>query len=638
VNILKVILVNPLDARWVYGLYFAAKGIEGMKELSTEELSRYEAELEKLPIGSISCKRIAGKSRYYRQWVEDGRTKSVYLKESEVEDVRRQIERRRELVRLLRQYGVVKKRHAIRDSTIKTGRELSDWADFVSGWDFRDVFPDIVKFLRWPAESKVLIVFGIRRTGKTTMLQQAVRALTREEFAKAAYMKVRAGDTLETMDDRLSRLHGRGVRYVFIDEVTLMDDFIDGASLFSDVYAPMGMKIVLSGTDSLGFRMSIDQELFDRAYMLHTSFVPFREYSRLLKIEDIDEYISYGGLLKRGEKNLDDPLANEPDASFRDEESTRRYIDTAIARNIQHSLACCRDGRYFGALRELYDKDELTNAINRVIEDMNHEFLASVLSRPFKSSDLGIASRQLMTDRVAERRRRLDRMLDKGEVTKELMRYLDIRNSTSLRVRVSNEHAVAIKAYLKKLDLIRDCPVRRLRGDSVEDGVRVLFSQPGMRFCQAEALVRAMLKDSSFAEESPEEQAYVTGRILDDVRGRMLEDIVLMETLAVMPRPREIFSGREVFKLQFESGEFDMVVRDLDTQTCELFEVKHSKERADEQFRHLVDADLVLRTEKAFGKVSSRTVLYRGEDFDHSDGIAYRNVETYLKNLRLRTI
>ena len=412
-----------------------------------------------------------------------------------------------------------------------------------------------------------------------------------------------------------------------------MDDFIDGASLFSDVYAPMGMKIVLSGTDSLGFRMSIDQELFDRAYMLHTSFVPFREYSRLLKIDDIDEYISYGGLLKRGEKNLDDPLANEPDASFRDEESTRRYIDTAIARNIQHSLACCRDGRYFGVLRELYEKDELTNAINRVIEDMNHEFLASVLSRPFSSSDLGAASRQLMTDRVAERRRRLDRMLDRGAVTKELMRYLDIRNSTSLSVRVSDEHAAAIKAYLGKLDLIRDCPVRRLRDDSVEEGVRVLFSQPGMRFCQAEALVRAMMKDSSFASEPPEEQEYVTGRVLDDVRGRMLEDIVLMETLAVTPRPREIFSGREVFKLQFESGEFDMVVRNLDTRTCELFEVKHSRERVDEQFRHLVDANLVSRTEKAFGKVSSRIVLYRGEDFDHPAGVAYRNVETYLKNL-----
>ena len=607
------------------------------KNLSDKQVSQYREELASLPIGSISRKKIAGKTRYYRQWVEEGRTKSVYLKASEVEIVRAQIERRRELVKLLRPYGVSGRRAISRDVAIKTGRELSDWADFVSGWDFRDVFPDIVKFLRWPAESKVLIVFGIRRTGKTTMLQQAVRALTREEFSKAAYIKVRTGDTLETMDDRLSRLHGKGVRYVFIDEVTLMDDFIDGASLFSDVYAPMGMKIVLSGTDSLGFRMSIDQELFDRAYMLHTTFIPFREYSRLLRIDDIDEYLSYGGLLRRGEKNLDDPLANEPDASFRDEESTRRYIDTAIARNIQHSLACCRDGRYFGVLRELYEKNELTNVINRVIEDMNHEFLASVLARPFKSSDLGVVSRQLMTDREVSRRRRLDRMLDKGAVTKELMCYLEIRNADTLKVCISDAHAQAVKAYLKRLDLVVDCPVRMLRGESVEEGVRAIFSQPGMRFCQAEALVRAMMKDVSFAAESSAEQEYVTGRVLDDVRGRMLEDIVLLETLEVSPRPREIFSGKEVFKLQFESGEFDMVVRDLDMRTCELFEVKHTRERVDEQFRHLVDAALLSRTEKAFGRVISRTVLYRGEDFDHPSGVSYRNVEAYLKGLSSRS-
>ena len=603
------------------------------RDLSDKEIERYREELSKLPQGSISRKMIAGKARYYRQWVEDGRTRSEYLKESEVDGVRRQIERRRELAKLLRPYGAGARPYVRMDAAVKTGRELGDWADFVSGWDARDVFPNIMKFLRWPAESKVLIVFGLRRTGKTTMLQQAVRALTREEFAKAAYIKVRTGDTLETMDDRLSRLHRRGFRYVFIDEVTLLDDFIDGASLFSDVYAPMGMKIVLSGTDSLGFRMSIDHELFDRAYMLHTSFVPFREYSRLLGIEDIDEYISYGGLLRRGEKNLDDPLANEPDASFRDEESTRRYIDTAIARNIQHSLACCRDGRYFGALRELYEKNELTNAINRVIEDMNHEFLASVLTRPFKSSDLGIVSRQLMTDRDASRRRRLDRMLDKGAVTAELMRYLDMRNSDRLGVKVSDVHAAAIKAYLQRLDLTRDCPVRIVRGESVEDGVRVLFTQPGMRYCQAEALVRAMMKDSSFSKEPPAEQMYVTERVLDDVRGRMLEDIVLLETMESMPRPRDIFSGSEVFKLRFESGEFDMVVRDLSSEICRLYEVKHSAERADEQFRHLVDSRLLSRTEKAFGKIVGRTVLYRGPDFDLDVGISYRNVERYLKRL-----
>ena len=592
---------------------------------------RYRAQLEKLPRGNVVRKQIAGHVRFYLQWLEDGRTRSRYLKASEVEGVRKSVARRKELEKLLGLRGARRKIRKV-DSAVKTGRELADWSDFVSGWDSRTVFGDIMKFLRSGTEGKVLVIYGLRRTGKTTMLQQAVRALTREEFAQAAYLKARVTDTLDDMDDRLSRLHARGVKYVFIDEVTLMEDFIDGASLFSDVYAPMGMKIVLSGTDSLGFWLSANQELFDRAYLLHTTFIPFREYSRLLKNDDIDRYIEYGGLLKAGERNLDDPAANDPEASFRDPESARRYIDTAIARNIQHSLACCESGRYFGSLRLLYERRELTSAINRVIEDMNHEFLASVLTRPFRSSDLGSASRELRNDRDAARRRRLDRMLDRGTVTRELKRYLDILERDEQTVGVTDDDAAAIRAYLAKLELVRDCPQYLLRGGRLQESKRTLFTQPGMRFCQAQALVQAMMKDASFKLESPEERAYVTSRIVDDVRGRMLEDIVLLETLAATPKPRDIFSGKQVFRLQFEAGEYDMVIRDLDLNTCEIYEIKHSDKRVDEQFRHLIDPEKSAQTERHFGKITRRTVLYRGEDADLPVGVEYRNVNKYLQN------
>lgn len=83
----------------------------------------------------------------------------------------------------------------------------------------------------------------------------------------------------------------------------------------------------------------------------------------LLKIDDIDEYIRYGGILNSirhanafddGSKIICDPLY----ASFRTDESTRRYIDTAIAQNIQHSLKCYDKGNHFRNLIDLYKKDE----------------------------------------------------------------------------------------------------------------------------------------------------------------------------------------------------------------------------------------------------------------------------------------
>ena len=132
----------------------------------------------------------------------------------------------------------------------------------------------------------------------------------------------------------LKKLFDAGFQYVFIDEVTLMKDFIDSAALFSDVFAAMGMKVVLSGTDSLGFWLAMDQELYDRARPIHTTFIPYREYSRLLGIDSIDEYIRYGGTMSLGGVHYNET------STFASKESTDEYVDTAIARNIQHSLRC----------------------------------------------------------------------------------------------------------------------------------------------------------------------------------------------------------------------------------------------------------------------------------------------------------
>ena len=69
----------------------------------------------------------------------------------------------------------------------------------------------------------------------------------------------------------------------------LLDDFIEGAALFSDVFAQSGMKIVLSGTDSLGFLFSEDEQLYDRCVLLHTTFVPYREFEGVLDITAISQ-------------------------------------------------------------------------------------------------------------------------------------------------------------------------------------------------------------------------------------------------------------------------------------------------------------------------------------------------------------
>ena len=595
-----------------------------------KRIMELENEIAILPQGSINIKKINGKEQPYLQWTENGKSKSKYIKKNEREEIFASVERRKQLQEELRE---IKKLEVVDtpvptkfETSVVIGNRLLAMTKGVRNMKERDCFKQLQKYLNSDATDRVCLVFGLRRTGKTTMLRQAVLKMTTEQASKTAYIKAKGTDTMAAMNRDLEKLLELGYENVFIDEVTLMEDFIDSAALFSDIYATQGMKIVLSGTDSLGFWFALHQELYDRAVTIHTTFIPFREHSRLLGIDSIDEYIRYGGTLRAGELDFDDKDVNAEDASFRDDESTRRYIDTAICKNIQHSLSCCQDGEYFRHLQSLYEAGELTGAINRIIEDMNHRFLIRILINKFKSHDLGSAADVLRRDRNPEHRSDILDRIDKEAVTKRLMDMLEIRNQEDRSIGITNAHVEEIKEYLKALDLIVDVPNETMI-PSAEPLENIIFTQPGMRYCQAQALVHSLAKDELLASLSEREKTMVSERILEEVRGRMMEEIVLLETY------KSAKKNKRVFKLTFSVGEYDMVIYDSRENTCECYEIKHSDQIVPAQTKYLIDEEMLNQTSKRFGNISKRCVLYRGEDTILENRIEYRNVEEYLKNL-----
>lgn len=589
-----------------------------------------EKEIAILPQGSINIKKINGKEQPYLQWTENGKSKSKYIKKDEREEIFSGVERRKQLQEELRE---LKKLEVVDipvptkfETSVVIGKRLVAMTRGVRNWEERDCFKQLQKYLYSDSTERVCLVFGLRRTGKTTMLRQAVLKMTSEQIAKSAYIKAKSTDTMAAMNRDLEKLLELGYENVFIDEVTLVEDFIDSAALFSDIYATQGMKIVLSGTDSLGFWLALHQELYDRAITIHTTFIPFREHSRLLGIESIDEYIRFGGTLRVGELDFDDEDVNAEDASFRDDESTRRYIDTAICKNIQHSLSCCQNGGYFRHLQSLYEAGELTGAINRIIEDMNHRFLIRILINKLKSHDLGSAADVLRRECSPELRSDILDRIDKEAITKRLMDLLEIRNQEEQSIGITSVHVEEIKEYLKALDLIVDVPNETIipSADTLEN---IIFTQPGMRYCQAQALVHSLTKDELFASLSEQEKTLVSERILEEVHGRMMEEIVLLETF------KSAKKNKRVFKLTFSVGEFDMVIYDSKENTCECYEIKHSNQIVPNQTKYLIDEEKLNQTSKRFGNISKRCVLYRGKDTTLENGLEYQNVEKYLKSL-----
>lgn len=224
-----------------------------------------------------------------------------------------------------------------------------------------------------------------------------------------------------------------------------MKDFIEGTALFSDIYASSGIKIVLSGTDSLGFLFTESEELYDRCITIHTTFIPYCEFERVLGIKGIDEYIRFGGTMSLSGINYNEELP------FADPKKTDEYIDTAIARNIRHSLKYYQHGTHFRHLIDLYEKGKLTNAINRVIEDINHRFTVDVLTKTFRSSDLSISANNLLKDKQNS----VDLLsnIDRDADEKRLMQTLKILNVEDQTVDIDEACALEIKEYLSLLDL-----------------------------------------------------------------------------------------------------------------------------------------------------------------------------------------
>ena len=596
-----------------------------------DRIQELEDLISELPKGSITYKTINRKKQPYLQWTEMGKTKSKYIKVAEREAVIEQVSLRRALQEELKtlkaeidSFGA-KAVNVSFETNVVIGRNLYAMIEGVRGWEKRDCFEQLQRYINGSGYDRVCLVYGLRRTGKTTMLRQALNEMSEEQFGKAAYIKAKSTNTMAEMNRDLKKLQEMGYKYIFIDEVTLMHDFIDSAALFSDIYAAMGMKIVLSGTDSLGFWFTLRQELYDRAVTIHTTFIPYREHSRILGIDSIDEYIRYGGTLRAGELAFDDDDVNAEDASFRDDETTRRYIDTAICENIQHSLDCCKDGRYYRHLQSLYEAGELTNAINRVIEDMTHRFILRTFVRSFKSQDLGSTTQLMRKERDPMRRSDILDRINTEDVTKRLMELLDIRNQENLSIGMTKAHIFEIKEYLKALDLIVESPVETSVADEPLEGI--LFAQPGMRYCQAQALVHSLRNDPVFSELGETEKNMVCERILEEVRGRMMEEIVLLETT------KAIDKNRRVFKMTFAAAEFDMVIYSNKTNSCECYEIKHSNQIVERQTQYLTDEECLKATEWRFGPITKRCVIYRGPDAVLDNGIVYRNVEAYLKDL-----
>lgn len=512
---------------------------------------------------------------------------------------------------------------------------IKDRIAMISTWDHRKHYDSIIQFLKSSDTTHVLSLRGLRRTGKTTLALQALDSPEAKKLGKSAIIQLEDGDRISLLKGKIKDLYNNGVRVLLIDEATKAEDFSQGSAILSDIFSGMGMKILLTGTDSLKFSFADGKGLYGRNFEIRTTHIPIIEWLKLIKVNDFDMYIEYGGTLCHEfsqYKRVDF-------FHFANTKNTYEYTDAAIAQNIQHSLETEEGGKKFYELRDLYIKNILTGIINRIVERENHYILLDTIQRSFFPQDLADGISNIAKDTNRGIPEDFFDRVDIKKIVDKLKKSLLIDNDKIISDNVSSSQLESLKDYLFDLDLfVQDLTyiIRiRLNGEYVctEDKDCNICVQPGLRFNHAKTLVLKLSEDEAFQSLPKFQQEILNEMFLNMAKGRILEEIIRFETRLCLNEVKNLSVSKIVFNRveNIPHGEYDMLIYNSDSNTCQIFEIKHSKYQTKRQSHWLRQKENNALTEYFFGKIVKRSVIYLGKTT--CDEIQYINAIDFLKNI-----
>lgn len=476
-----------------------------------------------------------------------------------------------------------------------SGHELKEYVEDALEPEFKNRFcyEDVQEYVEKSKTKKVLCLFGLRRTGKTTMMLQAIKQIN--DYEKCMYIICTQKDSISD----LSRLmkNNFDCKYFFIDEVTAMPDFIGCCSILAEHYSVRGKKVIISGTDSLSILVAKGSGLYDRSELVHTTYISYKEYNYLLG-KSFDEYIQYGGTLTDGK-------------TIYNKDGIEEYTNTAISANITHTLKYWENEGKLGILAKLYYKDEIPTFINKTIQMTNRQFVDAIINKNFISNDLG-SLKQIMTLR---QRDDLVDFLRNPSLNENIRGNMRIRNH--MAIPADDENIEKLKEYLVKLEVLYEIP----------NSDEVIFTQPGMRYCFVEEEIKAIMDIDDWNLLSPIDKDIIFETLDNDVKGHIMEDILFYEFSKV--------EGLKVYKTEpeLEGREIDIVL--IKDNKMALVEVKHSSQADADQRKNLANETYCkLMEEKYHAKIVTRSVIYNGGEGIHKEtNILYFNAERILKNI-----
>lgn len=463
----------------------------------------------------------------------------------------------------------------------------------------RDCLSSLLDYLKAENNSKVCILYGLRRTGKTVLLKQALLSLDTKEKKKAVFITCNHNTDFYNILSYIKDSIKAGKKYYFIDEITYAKNFQNLAEILSDSFvANYNAKIILTGTDSLGLALPSHYNLYDRAIFIHTTYTSFAEFSRIMNNNSTDFYIKHGNTLS----------PNSPFSSFK---ATCEYIETSIVSNIISSLEKSEGIRsYPPSLTELYDNRELDNAIQRIINQYSQTITIRALRKQFELSPLENAINAL-TKRSDNPDLTLRANIAVEKITsnvKELLKIDDFKTS------ITKQHLNELKDFLLEMDVIINIPVVTSYVDNTKDVDMELITHPGMYHANLLYTIEQLELDDNWLPNATKEQKdSLLNAVYECASGKILENVVITDIYKMLSESSSkwyVSKFNHTIKGKFE--EVDLIILNKQTKDVFLFEIKHSSKIDDRQTKHLESEQFISYIQDNFGPVKERIVLYNG--------------------------
>lgn len=475
----------------------------------------------------------------------------------------------------------------------------------------RDCFFDVVNYIK-SENKKICAVFGLRRTGKTVLLQQALLSLNEEDKNKSVFITCNRNTDFHNVLSFIKECINNGKKYFFIDEVTYATDFQNLSSVLSDNFISIyNVKIIVTGTDSLGLSLPSHSILYDRINLIHTTYMSFAEFYRITKNKSIDFYLKHGSTLSEI-------------SPFDKYQTTNEYIETSIISNMISSLEKSEEIRtYPPALTELYEHKEIENAIQRIINQYSQTITLSALRRQFKLSPLNTAINNITKNSVNPNLL-IKSQLEIEKITENAKKLLKIDD---FKTKIKEEHLEDIKNFLIEMDVITCMPVLSSYKENRRNIDLELISHPRMYHANLSYSLDLLKDDDNWLSSCPKTQKNeLIQNVYDCTAGKIQENFIIADIYKMLVKGKNTdFSFNEddkknrwyvskfAEKINDIDEEVDLLILDKKLNDVYLFEIKHNKNYYEDFFKHLESSDLIKYIENDFGKIKYKAVLYNGK-------------------------